>query len=1415
MPPRRGARRGGGRGGRGAGRGQPEAPPVAPAVDPNAPVTQADLAAMEQRYQDMLQAALAPFLAAQQNQAAPVQAQAVAPPAPEEAQPVPVQLSAEAKHLRDFRKYNPKTFDGSMDNPTKAQMWLTSIETIFRYMKCPEDQKVQCAVFFLEDRGTAWWETAERMLGGDVSKITWEQFKENFYAKFFSANVKHAKLQEFLNLEQGDMTVEQYDAEFDMLSRFTPDMVRDEAARTEKFVRGLRLDLQGIVRALRPATHADALRIALDLSLPERADSSKAAGRGHRRELAAAGRTLRELPACTTCGRVHGGRCLAGSGVCFRCRQPGHTADVCPRKPFETTPPQPSASQQGRVYATTRQEAERAGTVVTGTLPILGHYAFVLFDSGSSHSFISSVFVQHVGLEVEPLGSVLSVSTPSGEDFDVILGMDWLSANHANIDCFGKEVVFNPPSGASFKFRGAGMVCIPKVISAMKASKLLSQGTWGILASVVDIREPEVSLSSEPVVREYPDVFPDELPGLPPPREVDFAIELESGTTPISRAPYRMAPAELKELKVQLQELLDKGFIRPSVSPWGAPVLFVKKKDGIDDLFDQLQGATVFSKIDLRSGYHQLRIRDGDIPKTAFRSRYGHDEFVVMSFGLTNAPAVFMDLMNRVFKDFLDSFVIVFIDDILIYSKTEAEHEEHLHQVLETLRANKLYAKFSKCEFWLRKVTFLGHVVSSEGVSVDPAKIEAVTNWPRPSTVSEIRSFLGLAGYYRRFVEDFSRIASPLTQLTRKGIPFVWSPACERSFQELKQKLVTAPVLTVPDGSGNFVIYSDASKKGLGCVLMQQGKVVAYASRQLKIHEQNYPTHDLELAAVVFALKIWRHYLYGEKIQIYTDHKSLKYFFTQKELNMRQRRWLELVKDYDCEILYHPGKANLVADALSRKVAHSAALITKQTPLLRDFERAEIAVSVGEVTAQLAQLSVQPTLRQKIIAAQLNDPYLAEKRRMVETGQDSAVKTELLTEAHSSPFTMHPGSTKMYQDLRSVYWWRGMKREVADFVCRCLVCQQVKAPRQHPAGLLQPLSVSGWKWESVSMDFITGLPKTLKGYTVIWVVVDRLTKSAHFMPGKSTYTASKWGQLYMTEIVRLHGVPVSIISDRDARFTSKFWKGLQLALGTRLDFSTAFHPQTDGQTERLNQILEDMLRACVLEFSGSWDSHLHLMEFAYNNSYQATIGMAPFEALYGKCCRSPVCWGEVGEQRMLGPELVQTTNAAIQKIRARMLTAQSRQKSYADVRRKDLEFEVGDMVFLKVAPMKGVLRFAKKGKLSPRFVGPFEILERIGPVAYRLALPPSFAAVHDVFHISMLRKYVADPTHVVDFEPLQISENLSYEEQPVEVLAREVKKLRSREIPLVKILWQNHGVEEATWEKEEDMRAQYPELFED
>ena len=314
-----------------------------------------------------------------------------------------------------------------------------------------------------------------------------------------------------------------------------------------------------------------------------------------------------------------------------------------------------------------------------------------------------------------------------------------------------------------------------------------------------------------------------------------------------------------------------------------------------------------------------MRVRDSDTAKMTFRMRYDHYEFVVMPFGLTNAPTIFMDLMNRVFKEYLDQFVVVFVDDILVYSRTAEKHAQHLWIMLQTLREHQLYAKKEKCDFWLPEVKFLGHVVSKEGISVDPAKIEVVLNWARPRNVCEIRSFLGLAGYYRRFVEGFSRLAAPMTRLSQKGVRFDWTDACEEAFQLLKERLTTSPVLVVPTGGVRYVVYTDASRLGLGCVLMQEGRVVAYGSRQLKTHEQNYPTHDLELATIVFALKIWRCYLYGEQFEVFSDHKSLKYLFTQKELNLRHRRWMEFLEDYDFTLQYHPGKVNVVADALSRK----------------------------------------------------------------------------------------------------------------------------------------------------------------------------------------------------------------------------------------------------------------------------------------------------------------------------------------------------------------------------------------------------------------------------------------------------------------------------------------------------------------
>ncbi|GKD08485.1 putative nucleotidyltransferase, ribonuclease H, partial [Tanacetum coccineum] len=455
------------------------------------------------------------------------------------------------------------------------------------------------------------------------------------------------------------------------------------------------------------------------------------------------------------------------------------------------------------------------------------------------------------------------------------------------------------------------------------------------------------------VVRDFPEVFPDDISGLPPIREVEFRIELIPGAMPVAKSPYRLAASELEELPGQLKELQDKGFIRPSSSPWGASVLFVKKKDSsfrmcidykelnkltvknryplpkIDDLFDQMQGSQFFSKIDLRSGYHQLRVHEDDIPKTAFRTCYGHFEFTIIPFGLTSAPAIFMDLMNRVCRPYLDKFVIVFIDDILIYSKTQEDHIEHLRLVLELLKKEKLYAKLSKCELWLREVQFLGHVINGNGIHVDPSKIEAVKNWKAPRTPTEVRSFLGLAGYYCRFIKDFSKIAKSLTILTQK---------------------------TLPDGPEDFVVYCDASGIGLGCVLMQRGKVIAYASRQLKIHEKNYTTHDLELGAVVFALKIWRHYLYGTKSVIYTDHKSLQHIFSQKELNMRQRRWIELFSDYDCEIRYHPGKANVVADALSRKERVKPKRVRAMNMILQSSIKDRILAAQKEVVEQVDYL---------------------------------------------------------------------------------------------------------------------------------------------------------------------------------------------------------------------------------------------------------------------------------------------------------------------------------------------------------------------------------------------------------------------------------------------------------------------------
>ncbi|GJS14821.1 putative reverse transcriptase domain-containing protein [Tanacetum coccineum] len=894
--------------------------------------------------------------------------------------------------------------------------------------------------------------------------------------------------------------------------------------------------------------------------------------------------------------------------TCFGSGEKGHFKDKCPKGRN-----QQNEGARARAYVVV-ENPQQNPNVVAGTFLLNDHYACILFDSGAEKSFPITL---NTSYEIELAdGKVVSTNpvlqgctlalynhifkidllpTRLGS-FDVIIGMDWLSYHLAVIDCYENIVRIPLSNGEILEVQGERPEKDPRSLACIKADE----------KKLDDIR----------VVRDFFEVFPDDLPGLPHVRGIEFCIDLIPGASPVVKSPYRLAPSEMPELSNQLKELQEKGFIRPSHSPWGAPMLFVKNKYDamrmcidymelnkltiknryplpiIDDLFDQLQGACCFSKIDLRSGYHQLRVREEDIPKTIFRTRYGHFEFTVMPFGLMNAPGIFMDFMNRVCKSYLDKFVIVFIDDILIYSKSEEEHE------------------------------FLGHVVNRDGIHVDPSKVESVKNWKTPEPSTEIRLFLGLASYYRRFIENFSKIAKPLTLLTQKNKTYLRGDEQDEAFHILKEKLCNAPVLALPDGPDDFVVYCDASKQGFGCVLMQKGKVIAYASRQLKTHEKNYTTHDLELGAVVFALKIWRHYLYAMKSVIYTDHKSLQYIFDQKELNMRQRWWIELLIDYECKVKYHLGKANVVADALSRK------------------------------------------------------------------------------ERLKPRYSIHSGVDKMYHDLRDLYWWPGMKRDIAEY-------------------------------EKITMDLVTKLPRISGGYDAIWVIVDRLTKSAHFLPILEDFKTEKLARIYINKIVARHGVPVSIISDRDGRFPSHLWQALQKALGTKLHMSTAYHPKTDGQSKRTIQTLEDMLRACVMDFGGIWDTHLPL-------------------------------------------------------------------KSYADKRHKPLEFEVGDRVLLKVSLWKGVVRFGKKGKLAPRYVGPFEIVERVGPVAYRLKLPQELSCVHDTFHVLNLKKCLAEPDVQVPLDEIEIDENLRFVKEPIKIVEQDVKKLKRRRIPLFKVRWNSRQGAEYT-----------------
>jgi hypothetical protein len=929
--------------------------------------------------------------------------------------------------------------------------------------------------------------------------------------------------------------------------------------------------------------------------------------------------------------------------------------------------------------------------------------------------------------------------------------------------------------------------------------------------------KPVLSAEASKMLSEFKDVFPDELPmGLPPKRLVDHKIELEPGQQPPSRPTYRMSQPEMDELKKQLSELMDKGYIRESKSPYGAPVLFVKKKEGtlrmcvdyralnkisiknkyplprVDELLDRLSGAKYFSKIDLRSGYWQLRIADEDVPKTAFRTRYGHFEFLVMPFGLTNAPATFMHLMQQIFRKYLDDFVIVFLDDVLIYSKTREEHEKHVRTVLQVLRENQLYAKLSKCDFFKEEISFLGHVINRAGIKMEPSKVDAVMQWTQPKNVHEVRSFLGLAGYYRRFVQGFSKIAAPLTDLLHKDHTFEWTSSQEQAFNQLKQAVCSAPILLIPEPNLPYTVISDASGFAIGAALCQDHgnglQPCAYLSRKMNDHERNYPVHEQELLAIVHALREWRHYLLGNKFNVITDHKSLQYLQSQDKLSARQTRWSEFLQQFDFEIKYRPGKENVVADGLSRRPDHQVNAAV------------ETSLTVGEeVMHNIKQQYQQDPVAKHILEKDhkkyiVKDGAIFTKDSKLYIPFDEGLRSQLIRECHDTPLNGHLGDFKTLNKLNMHYYWPNMRKTVQQYITQCQSCQRNKNSNQLPIGLLQSLEVPGKRWETVTMDLITQLPKTKAGHDAIIVFVDKFSKMVHYAATTTTCTADEVAKIFFNVVVKLHGVPKSIVSDRDPRFTSRFWQGLWKLCGTQLKMSTAYHPQTDGQTERSNRTLEEILRHYVSAKQNDWDEHLTAAEIAVNSSVQASTGFTPYYLNYGDHPVFPTHVSLASIKNETLYELMQGLQANIERAQGNMERARERQTHYANLNRREYTFKEGEEVWLSTQNLKLPTSITKK--LSNKYTGPFKVAEVIGQAACKLKLPSAWK-IHPVFHISQLKRYVPDGStmeqQVIDIEV--------EEQQPEYEVDKIIGKRLGKQSQLeYLVLWKGYPESEATWE---------------
>ncbi|KAL3566434.1 hypothetical protein D5086_031849 [Populus alba] len=834
-------------------------------------------------------------------------------------------------------------------------------------------------------------------------------------------------------------------------------------------------------------------------------------------------------------------------------------------------------------------------------------------------------------------------------------------------------------------------------------------------------------------VKKFDDVFPEDIPnGLLPLRGIEHQIDLVPGASIPNRPAYRSNPEETKELQRQVDELMMKGYIRESMSPCVVPVLLVPKKDGtwrmcvdcrainnitvkyrhpipkLDDMLDELHGSCIFSKIDLKSGYHQIRMKEGDEWKTAFKTKHGLYEWLVMSFGLTNAPSTFMRLMNHVLRAFIGKFVVVYFDDILIYSKNLNEHLDHLRN----------------------------------GIEMDKEKVKAIQDWPTPKSVSEVRSFHGLASFYRRFVKDFSTIAAPLTEIVKKSVGFKWNDEQDKAFNLLKDKLCSAPVLALPDFTRAFEVECDASGIGIGAVLMQDKRSIAYFSEKLNGAALNYPTYDKELYALVRTLETWQHYLWPKEFVIHSDHESLKHLKGQGKLSRRHAKWVEFIETFSYVIKYKQGKENTVADALSRRYV----LLSTLDARFLGFEHTKKLYKDDSDFANVYN-ACETSAFGKFYRL---DGYLFKESRLCVPL--SSMRELLVREAYGGGLMGHFGVVKTLDVLHEHFYWTKMKRDVQRICDKCITCRKAKS-RTQPHGLYTPLPVPMEPWVDILMDFVLGLPRSKRGRDSIFVVVDRFSKMAHFIPCHKTDDATNIADLFFREIIRLHGVPKSIVSDRDVKFLSYFWKVLWGKLGTKLLFSTTCHPQTDGQTEVVNRTLTQLLRVVIQKNLKNWEDCLPFIEFAYNRSVHSTTEFSPFEIVYGFNPLTPMDLIPlpIDERVSLdGNRKAQVVKTLYESVRQQIERRNCVYATKANKGRKHVVFQPGDWVWVHMR--KERFPAHRKSKLQPRGDGPFQILERINDNAYKVDLPGEYG-VSATFNVSDLTLFdVGDDSRLNPFE---------------------------------------------------------------